>query len=133
MPKYEVPLDLMYTEEHEWVRITDNVAICGITDYAQKSLSDIIFVELPEIGKIVNKGDVVCTVESVKAVSDVFSPVSGEIIEVNKQLEKEPSFINKSPYGDGWIFKVKISDRDLSHLLTPEKYLELLQKIEEGR
>ncbi|MFZ8804131.1 MAG: glycine cleavage system protein GcvH [Candidatus Calescibacterium sp.] len=133
MPKYEVPSDLMYTEEHEWVRITDNFAICGITDYAQKSLSDIIFVELPEIGKIVNKGDVVCTVESVKAVSDVFSPVSGEIIEVNKQLEKEPSFINKSPYGDGWIFKVKISDIDFSHLLTPEKYLELLQKIEEGR
>jgi glycine cleavage system H protein len=133
MPKYEIPSDLMYTEEHEWVRIIDNVAICGITDYAQKSLSDIIFVELPEIGKSVNKGDVVCTVESVKAVSDVFSPVSGEITEVNKQLEKEPSFINKSPYGDGWIFKVKISDIDFSHLLTPEKYLELLQKIEEGR
>jgi len=70
MPKYDIPSDLMYTEEHEWVRIIDNVAICGITDYAQKSLSDIIFVELPEIGKSVNKGDVVCTVESVKAVSD---------------------------------------------------------------
>jgi glycine cleavage system H protein len=133
MPKYQIPSDLMYTEEHEWVRMIDDIAVCGITDYAQKSLSDIIFVELPEVGKIVNKGDVVCTIESVKAVSDVFSPVSGEIIEVNKQLEKEPSFINKSPYGEGWIFKLKVSDKDFSHLLTAEKYLELLQKIEEGR
>jgi glycine cleavage system H protein len=132
--KYEVLPDLLYTSEHEWVKIEGKIATCGITDYAQKSLSDIVFVELPQVGKEVKSGEVVCVVESVKAVSDVFSPVSGKIIDVNKKLESEPSLINKSPYKEGWIFKVEIEEKENGFkLLSAEEYQKLLEEIEQGR
>lgn len=132
--KYEVLPDLLYTSEHEWVKIEGKIATCGITDYAQKSLSDIVFVELPQVGKEVKSGEVVCVVESVKAVSDVFSPVSGKIIDVNKKLESEPSLINKSPYKEGWIFKIEIEGEENGfNLLSAEEYQKLLEEIEQGR
>lgn len=133
MRKYDIPSDLLYTEEHEWVRIRGNKIVeCGITDYAQKSLSDIVYVELPEVGKKIKKGDIVCTVESVKAVSDVFSPLSGRIIETNTRLKEEPSLINSSPYEKGWIFRLEVEGKD-EKLLSPEEYKDLIEKIEGGR
>ncbi len=134
--KYEIPEDLLYTEEHEWVKVDGDIAICGITDYAQKSLSDIVFVELPEVGKKVEKGEVVCTVESVKAVSDVYAPMSGEVVEVNEKLESSPELINNSPYKDGWIFKLKVAgdnEKNKEGLLSPEEYRKLVEELEEGR
>jgi len=133
MVKYEIRDDLLYTEEHEWAKIEGDNATCGITDYAQKSLSDIVFVELPEIGKEVKKGDIVCSVESVKAVSDIYSPLTGKIIEVNEELKSSPELINKSPYDEGWIFKLQLNEKDTSGLLTPEEYRKLIEQLEEGK
>lgn len=132
MRKYEIPSGLFYTEEHEWVDIKDNIGICGITDYAQKSLSDIVYVELPEVGREVKRGEIVCTVESVKAVSDVFSPLSGKIVDINMRLKSEPSLINSSPYSEGWIFKIQIKESS-DGLLSDDDYRKLIDKIESGR
>jgi glycine cleavage system H protein len=96
-------------------------------------LSDIVFVELPEIGKEVKKGDIVCSVESVKAVSDIYSPLTGKIIEVNEELKSSPELINKSSYDEGWIFKLQLNDKDTSGLLTPEDYRKLIEQLEEGK
>ncbi len=106
----ETPADLRYSEEHEWVRVDGEVATIGITAYAQDSLGDIVFVELPSVGRTLASGDGFGVVESVKAVSDVYSPVPGEIVEVNAALESAPESINNAPYGDGWIIKVRVSD-----------------------
>ncbi len=134
MKKYEVPDNLLYTKEHEWIKVDGDKAICGITDYAQKSLSDIVFVETPEIGREIKKNEVVCTIESVKSVSDVYSPTSGKIVDANERLKNEPDLINKSPYEDGWIFKLELADKsELEDLIKPEEYRELIRKIEEGR
>ncbi len=131
MVRYHVPPNLLYTEEHEWIDIKGDIGICGITDYAQKSLSDVVFVELPEVGKKISKGDVVCTVESVKAVSEIYAPLSGELIEVNRQLEVEPGLINQSPYDKGWIFKLKLEGQvETDDLLSAEEYQKLLEEIE---
>ncbi len=104
----EIRDGLYYSKEHEWVRLEGDIAVVGITAYAAESLGDIIFVELPDVGSQVSKGDPVATVESVKAASDVYSPVEGEIVEVNAELDQEPEMANRDPYGEGWFFKIKV-------------------------
>ncbi len=125
----ENPKDLRYSKEHEWVKVEGGIATVGITDFAQKQLTDIVFVELPEKGKHVTQGKAMAIVESVKSVSDVFAPVSGEVVEVNNELADAPEILNKEPYSKGWIAKVKIENKgELDNLLTAEKYGEFLKK-----
>ncbi|MDR4504712.1 MAG: glycine cleavage system protein GcvH [Candidatus Scalindua sp.] len=119
----EIPIGLKYSKDHEWIKIEGDVAIVGITDYAQEKLTDIVFVELPEIGKQVEQDGNLCVVESVKSVSDVLSPIGGEIVEVNGRLENEPELVNKEPFKGGWIVKLKIKDKnELDNLLTEAEY-----------
>ena len=108
----DIPKDLLYTEDHEYVKPTDdaNVVAIGITDYAQGELGDIVFIELPKVGATFAKHDVFGTVEAVKAVSELYSPVAGEVVEVNDRLDKEPALVNTAPYGDGWMIKVRLKD-----------------------
>jgi glycine cleavage system H protein len=118
-----VPEDLFYSEEHEWVRVEDDVAIVGITDFAQDQLGDIVYVDLPEVGSTIDVGSVVGELESTKSVSDVYSPVSGEVISVNPELEGSEELINSDPYGEGWLFKVRLSDGEPTEgLLSAEQY-----------
>ena len=120
-----VPGDLQYTKSHEWVRVEDGVATVGITDHAQDELGDVVFVELPEMGAALAAGDSFGAVESVKAVSDLYAPVGGEVVEVNGALEDSPEKINEDPYGEGWILKLQISDEvDLLSAADYEKLLE---------
>ena len=107
----ETPNEHKYTESHEWVRVHDDTAIIGITDHAQEQLGDIVFVELPEIGKEVKAGEAFAVIESVKAASDIYAPISGEVVEINHRLENTPEKINTDSYGDGWIIKIKMSDK----------------------
>ncbi len=124
-----VPKDLLYTKEHEWARVEGDIVTVGITDYAQSQLSDIVYVELPEVGSQVKAMEPFGTVEAVKAVSDLYSPVTGEVVEVNERLQDEPDLVNKDPYGEGWMIKVKIADPDeLKTLLSPEDYEKLIQE-----
>ena len=121
----EIPKDLLYTEEHEYVKPTDdaNVFAIGITDYAQGELGDIVFIELPKVGTTFGKHDVFGTVEAVKAVSELYSPVAGEVVAVNDRLDKEPALVNSSPYGDGWMVKIKLKDAsEKSALMTADAY-----------
>jgi len=119
----EFPEELKYTEEHEWVLIEDDIVTVGITDFAQDSLGDVVFVELPEVGATVEAGKSFGVVESVKAVSDVYSPVSGEVVEVNEELPDAPETINTSPYEDGWMVKIRLSDTaELDDLLDADAY-----------
>lgn len=122
-----IPVDLKYTREHEWVRIEGDTATFGISDHAQEALGDIVFVELPEIGRELSSGDAFAVVESVKAVSDVYAPVGGEVIEVNEALEGEPEKINTDPYGAGWIAKVKIGGGSIE-LLDADAYTTFLEE-----
>lgn len=118
-----VPEDLFYSEEHEWLRLEGDVAIVGITDFAQDQLGDIVYVDLPEVGASVELGGVVGELESTKSVSDIYSPVSGEVIAVNGELEGSAELINTDPYGEGWLFKVRPSDAEVTEgLLTAEAY-----------
>jgi glycine cleavage system H protein len=118
-----VPEDLFYSEEHEWVRVEDDVAIVGITDFAQDQLGDIVYVDLPEVGSTIDVGAVVGELESTKSVSDVYSPVSGEVISVNPELEGSEELINSDPYGEGWLFKVRLGDGEPTEgLLSAEQY-----------
>lgn len=118
-----IPDDLKYAKTHEWIRLQNDVGTVGITDHAQSELSDVVFVELPKVGASVAAGDAVAVVESVKAASDIYSPVSGEIIEVNDTLENEPSLINTAPFESGWIFRIKPSaPAELDALKTPADY-----------
>ncbi|MGQ9513643.1 MAG: glycine cleavage system protein GcvH [Thermoproteota archaeon] len=113
----------LYTKEHEWLSLKDNVGLVGITDYAQSQLGDIVTVELPEVGREVKQFESVAIVDSLKTTSDIYSPVSGRIIEVNKDLQDHPELINQEPYGGGWIFKIQLSNREeLSSLMTFEQY-----------
>src|SRR3954470_9502650 len=105
-----VPADLSYTAEHEWLRVSGDVAEIGITDYAQGELGDVVYIELPTVGAKFGKHDVFGTIEAVKAVSELFSPVSGEVVEVNARLDKEPALVNSDPYGAGWMVKLKMTD-----------------------
>jgi len=133
MPEeYIVPENLYYTKEHEWLRVQGDTAIMGITDYAQKSLHEIVFVDLPEIGRKVKQMESIGTVESVKAVSEIYTPISGEIIEVNTELNEKPELVNQDPYGRGWIAKIQPEklDEEIKNLLDPEKYREYLKALE---
>ena len=121
-----VPGDLQYTKSHEWVRMEDGVATVGITDHAQDELGDVVFVELPETGATLAPGDSFGAVESVKAVSDLYAPVGGEVVEVNGTLEESPEKINEDPYGEGWILKLQISDE--GDLLSAADYEKLLEE-----
>ncbi|WP_448590249.1 glycine cleavage system protein GcvH [Thermodesulfobium sp.] len=112
-----------YSKDHEWVEIEGNIGIIGITDYAQHQLGDITYVELPEVGSELKQFNVFCTIESVKAASDVYAPVTGKVIEVNTKLENEPEIINKDPEGEGWIVKVEVSEMsELSNLMDKDSY-----------
>ncbi len=117
------PENYRYVEDHEWVRIDGENAIIGITDYAQKQLSDIVYVELPEVGKQVEKNESLGVVESMKSVSDICSPISGEVLAVNNELEKSPELVNNEPYDGGWIVKLIIKDEsEIESLMTSEEY-----------
>ena len=117
------PKDLKYTKDHEWARVEGDEAVVGITDYAQDKLGSIVFVELPPPGKSFKKGQTVVTVDSVKAVAEVYSPLSGEVKEANESLKDTPEVINQDPYGQGWMVKIKLSaPAELGGLLTPEAY-----------
>lgn len=122
-----IPADLKYTKDHEWVRIDGDTATFGITDHAQEALGDIVFVELPEIGREVTAGEAYAVVESVKAVSDVFAPVAGEVIEVNGDLEGEPEKVNSDAYGEGWIARVRITGSN-ADLLNDDEYATFLEE-----
>jgi glycine cleavage system H protein len=125
----ELPEDLKYTREHEWVAIDGSVATIGITDHAQEQLGDVVFVELPAIGDRVEKADAFGVVESTKAVSDVYAPLSGEVAEVNDDLPDNPELINEDPYGDGWMVKVTIGDKaDLDDLMTADEYRKFIEE-----
>lgn len=118
-----VPDELKFTPSHEWVRIEDDFAIVGITDFAQTLLGELVYVELPDVGDVIDQGEDCAVVESAKAASDVYCPVSGEIIEINEALADEPELVNDDPYGNGWLFKIQIDDLgQLEELLTPEEY-----------
>lgn len=117
------PENLLYSKEHEWVKIDSDTAVVGITDYAQNSLGDIVYVELPRIGKQIDQFGNAGVVESVKAVSDLFTPISGEVLEVNSALENDPAAVNRDPYGAGWLFKVKLKDaNEKKNLLSAAEY-----------
>jgi glycine cleavage system H protein len=119
----KIPDNLLYSKEHEWVKIDGDTAVVGITDHAQAELSEIVYVDLPEVGSAVNAGDPATVVESVKAASDVYSPLSGEVIAVNEDLTHDPSLVNTDPYDSGWIYKIKISSPDeADDLLSPSDY-----------
>lgn len=129
---YEIPDDLLYTKEHHWIRVKKKVVEIGITDYAQKKLRDIIYVELPTPNQRIKQGDVLCTIESVKAVTEIASPVNGKIVEVNSSLLNKPELINESPYDDGWIVKIEISDaEELERFMDSDEYARYIEGLEE--
>ena len=122
-----IPSDLLYTKDHEWIKIENGIATVGITDYAQGELGDIIFIELPEIGDSVQAKDSIGTIEAVKTVADIYSPINGEILEVNINLEDNPDSINTDPYDSGWIIKLNNFTNNDDNLLTPDQYKSLIQ------
>ena len=125
----EAPSDLKFLDSHEWIKVDDNTAIVGISDHAQNELGEVVFVELPAIGDEFISGDEAAVVESVKAASEVYTPISGEVIEVNDALEENPELVNTSPFEEGWFFKLKVSDENLGSiesLMTAEEYSSML-------
>jgi glycine cleavage system H protein len=122
-----IPKDLLYTKDHEWVRVDNGIATVGITEFAQGELGDVVFVQLPDVGSATKYGEAFGTIEAVKAVADLYAPVSGEVIEVNLILSEKPETINSEPYGSGWIIKVKTSNwaSDKADLLDPSAYQDL--------
>jgi Glycine cleavage system H protein (lipoate-binding) len=123
--KYIVKKDRRYTETDEWAKLEGGVAIVGLTDYAQKELKDIVSIELPEVGRKVRKGEELGVVDSIKASSSYYSPLTGEVVEVNEKLAGNPELVNKDPYGEGWVFKIRVENPgEYDSLLTPEKYAE---------
>ena len=124
-----LPADLLYTTEHEWIKVDDRQVTIGITEHAQNSLGDVVYLELPREGESVTKGDPFGVIESVKAVSDLFSPVNGSVIEVNEPLTNTPEVINADPYGEAWMLKVEINGpEDLDGLFTPEEYQRYMEE-----
>ncbi len=122
-----IPSELKYTKDHEWIRVEGDVATIGITDFAQSELGDIVYIEIETVGETVEKDEVFGTVEAVKTVSDLFMPVTGEVLELNSKLEGAPELVNKDPYNEGWMVKVKIADSSqLSHLLSADTYSSLI-------
>lgn len=129
----KIDKDCRYSETHEWVRVKGDLATAGITDYAQSQLSDVVYVELPEVGDVFDKGEVFTTVESVKTAADCYMPLSGEITEVNEKLSGSPELVNEDPFGGGWFIQFTPSDlSELDDLLTPEEYQEYVAKEEGG-
>jgi len=123
----KVPANLKYTKDHEWARIEDAVAVVGITDYAQSQLGDVVYIDLPKVGDVISRGDVIGTIEAVKTVADIYSPVSGEIVAVNSALKDASELVNKDPYGEGWIASIKLSNSmELEALLAPADYEKLI-------
>jgi glycine cleavage system H protein len=127
----ELPGDLRYTRDHEWLRKEEDGSVTiGITDHAQSALGDLVYVELPEVGQEIDSGGEMAVVESVKAASDVYAPVSGTVLEVNTELEDEPEKLNADPYGDGWIVRMQPNDDDLGDTMDPDAYQEFLDELE---
>ena len=121
------PADLRYTSSHEWVRLVGDLATVGISDHAQEALTDVVFVELPATGRTVDLGDPTAVVESVKAASDIYAPVSGEVIDINPEVEADPSLVNTDPYGNGWLFKLRVKNPDeILKLLDAAAYTALI-------
>ena len=128
------PEDLHYALSHEWVRVEGEIGTIGITEHAQKELGEIVYLELPEVGHLVNGSEEFGTVESVKAVSELFAPVSGEVVEVNKTAVEEPGIVNDDPFGDGWLIKVKLStDEEVAKLMSAEQYAEYVAAEEKEK
>lgn len=128
------PEDLHYTQSHEWVRIDDGTGTIGITDHAQKELGEIVYLELPDLGHVYNVDEEFGTVESVKAVSELYTPLSGEVVEVNKAAVAEPGIVNDDPYGDGWLLKLKLSsDEEAGRLMSAEQYDEYVKSEEKSK
>jgi glycine cleavage system H protein len=129
----DFPKELKYTDQHEWARFEGEIATVGITDYAQERLGDVVFVELPEVGTGTKKGEAFCVVESVKAASDIYAPMSGEVEEINKGLEDHPELVNQSPYGEGWMVKIKVSDKaEADDLMDSDKYKKFVEEEEQS-
>ena len=123
----DTPEELKYSKDHEWIRVEGDIGTIGITDYAQGELGDVVYVEMPETGSSISKGESFGTIEAVKAVSELYSPVSGEVVEINDKLEGEPALVNQSPFGDGWMVKLKLTKPDeLSDLMEPAAYKEMV-------
>lgn len=124
-----VPAGLLYSKDHEWVKLDGDVATIGITEYAQDSLGDIVYVELPRVGATLAQAASIGVVESVKAVSDIYTPVGGEVVEVNAAIDGDPASVNRDPYGDGWLFRVRLEDvGQTGDLMSPEKYEQLISE-----
>ena len=122
--------DRKYTEDHEWVEVDGDAGVIGISEYAQEQLGDVVFVELPEVGTVLDRGDEVAVVESVKAAAEVYAPVSGEVLEVNEDLNGDPSLVNTDPFGDGWFAKLKLSDPDeLDDLMDEDTYKKFVEGL----
>jgi glycine cleavage system H protein len=130
MAETQVPNNLLYTEEHEYVsRVSDDEVLVGITDYAQNELSDVVFVELPAVGSSFTKMEAFGTIEAVKAVSDLYTPVAGEVVAVNDALQDDPALVNREPYGEGWMIRLRVKDpSELDELLGPEAYKALISE-----
>ncbi len=131
---YEVPEDLLYTRDHEWVKVEKKTAVIGITDYAQKKLREIIYIEMPNVNTKVRQREVLGTIESVKATSDIYSPVSGKIVEVNSKLLDNPELLNDSPYREAWIARIEMADPiELEKLMDADEYLRYIEGLEEEK
>lgn len=126
----ETPQDYLYTKEHEWAKVEDDIIIVGITDYAQGELGDIVFVELPEIGMEVDRGGAFGTIEAVKAVSDLYSPATGVIVDVNGALEDSPELVNHAPFEDGWMVKIQFTDKnEIDELMSADQYIKFVEAL----
>ncbi len=126
------PTDYLYSREHEWVRVDGELATMGITEFAQEELGEVVFVELPEVGQVFNTGDELGTIESVKAVAEVYTPVAGEIVEINEAVVDDPELLNDDPHTEGWLVKIRFSSAsDLKELMNAEKYEEFVKSGEE--
>lgn len=126
------PTEYLYSREHEWVRVDGDVAVVGITEFAQEELGEVVFVELPEVGQVFNTGDELGTIESVKAVAEVYTPVAGEVVEVNDAVVDDPELLNDDPHTEGWLVKIRFSSAsDLKELMNAEKYEEYVKSGEE--
>ncbi|HUO86392.1 MAG TPA: glycine cleavage system protein GcvH [Thermoanaerobaculia bacterium] len=125
----DYPADLLYTEEHEWVKVEDDVCVIGITHFAQEELGEVVFVELPEVGQVFDAGDEIGTIESVKAVAEIYTPVAGEVLEINDAVIDEPELVNEDPHHDGWLVKVRFSSAaDLQKLMKADRYAEYTEQ-----
>jgi len=126
------PTDYLYSREHEWIHVDGEVAVVGITEFAQEELGEVVFVELPEVGQVFNTGDELGTIESVKAVAEVYTPVAGEVVEVNDAVVDDPELLNDDPHSEGWLVKIRFSSAsDLKELMNAEKYEEFVKSGEE--